>query len=108
MWSFAAGGRSLGRTLGHRSVRRTPRGAASWHSDTVVETRVNAPPRQRSRREAALSRLTPAERAARGKAARAQVPRDSHAVFERPANHAGPVSLLEQQAASRVPELVPV
>jgi len=74
----------------------------------VVRTQVKAPPGQRSRQEAPRRQPTSAERAARGKAARAQVPRDSHAMFERPANHPGPVSLLQQQAASRVPELVPV
>jgi uncharacterized protein (DUF2252 family) len=56
----------------------------------------------------ALGRLTPAERAARGKAARAKVPRAGHEVFERPAGSPDPISLLERQAASRVPELVPV
>ena len=55
-----------------------------------------------------VGRLTPAERAARGKAARAQVPRDSHAVFDPPADRADPIALLEQQATTRVPELVPV
>jgi uncharacterized protein (DUF2252 family) len=55
-----------------------------------------------------VGRLTPAERAARGKAARAQVPRDSHAVFDPPADRPDPVALLEQQATTRVPELVPV
>jgi hypothetical protein len=55
-----------------------------------------------------VGRLTPAERAARGKAARAQVPRDSHAVFDPPADRADSVALLEQQATTRVPELVPV
>ena len=54
------------------------------------------------------SRLTPAERAARGKAARARVPRDTHAVFDPPPDRPDPVGLLEQQAASRIPELVPV
>jgi len=53
-------------------------------------------------------RLTPAERAARGKAARAEVPRDSHAVFDPPPDRPDPIGLLEQQAKSRVPELVPV
>src|ERR1700748_3298158 len=52
--------------------------------------------------------LTPAERVARGKAARAEVPRDSHAVFDPPSNRADPIALLEEQARSRVPELVPV
>src|SRR6516162_4810468 len=53
-------------------------------------------------------RLTPAERTARGKAARAQVPRDSHAVFDPPPDRPDPISLLEDQAKTRVPELVPV
>jgi uncharacterized protein (DUF2252 family) len=44
----------------------------------------------------------------RGKAARAEVPRDSHAVFDPPSDRADPIALLEEQARSRVPELVPV
>ena len=52
--------------------------------------------------------LTPAERAARGKAARAEVPRSSHAAFEAGPHRPDPVDLLEAQAASRVPELVPI
>jgi uncharacterized protein (DUF2252 family) len=53
-------------------------------------------------------RLTPAERAARGKAARAEVPRESHAVFDPPPDRPDPIGLLEEQAKRRVPELVPV
>ncbi len=53
-------------------------------------------------------RLTPAERAARGKAARAEVPRESHAMFDPPPDRPDPIGLLEQQAITRVPELVPV
>jgi uncharacterized protein (DUF2252 family) len=52
--------------------------------------------------------LTPAQRAAVGKAARGRVPRDSHATFDPAADRPDPVSLLESQASSRVPELVPV
>src|ERR1035438_3243027 len=52
--------------------------------------------------------LTPAERAARGKAARGQAPRESHAAFDPPPDRPDPVSLLESQALTRVPELVPV
>src|SRR5438067_12046693 len=55
-----------------------------------------------------VGRLTPAERAARGKRARAQVPRDTHAVFDPPSNRPDPISLLEEQARTRVPELIPV
>jgi uncharacterized protein (DUF2252 family) len=55
-----------------------------------------------------VGRLTPAERVARGKAARAEVPRESHAVFDPPPDRPDPIALLEQQAKTRVPELVPV
>src|SRR5208282_3344534 len=63
---------------------------------------------QRYQLESGTGRLTPAERAARGKAARAEVPRDSHAVFDPPPDRPDPIGLLEEQGKSRVPELVPV
>src|SRR4029077_1750287 len=55
-----------------------------------------------------VEHFTPAERAARGKAARAEVPRSSHAEWEPPPHRPDPVELLEEQAQSRVPELVPI
>jgi uncharacterized protein (DUF2252 family) len=58
--------------------------------------------------DAEAARLTPAERVARGKAARAEVPRDRHEVFDPPPDRPDPIGLLEQQASARVPELVPV
>jgi uncharacterized protein (DUF2252 family) len=58
--------------------------------------------------ESGLGLLSMAERAARGKAARAEVPRESHAVFDPPGDRPDVVDLLEQQAQSRVPELVPI
>jgi uncharacterized protein (DUF2252 family) len=57
---------------------------------------------------AVLPHLSVAERVARGKAARAEVPRSSHAPFEPPPTREDPVELLERQAATRVPELVPI
>jgi uncharacterized protein (DUF2252 family) len=48
------------------------------------------------------------ERAAAGRAARSQVRRSSHAAWKPPADRADPVAILERQAASRVPELVPI
>ena len=51
--------------------------------------------------------LTVAEREARGRAARAQCPRGNHAAIEL-ASGRDPVAILETQAASRVPELVPI
>jgi len=52
--------------------------------------------------------LSVAERVARGKAARAKVPRSSHASYQPPARRSDPIKLLERQAKTRVPELVPI
>jgi uncharacterized protein (DUF2252 family) len=52
--------------------------------------------------------LTPEERAVRGKSARAEVPLDSHATFDPPADRPDPIALLEEQAKTRVPDLIPV
>jgi uncharacterized protein (DUF2252 family) len=51
---------------------------------------------------------SPAERVARGKAARADVPRASHADFEPSEDRPDPVDLLQEQAHDSLPELVPV
>ncbi|HEX9033653.1 MAG TPA: DUF2252 domain-containing protein [Streptosporangiaceae bacterium] len=58
--------------------------------------------------DSAVGRLSPAERAKRGKAARSSVPRESQAVYDPSADRADPVSLLERQAVVRLPDLVPV
>lgn len=47
-------------------------------------------------------------RRAFGRAARVPTPRTSHATWAPPEDRADPVSLLEQQATSRVPDLVPI
>ncbi len=64
--------------------------------------------RDAGERPKAVVHLTPAERAARGKAARAEVPRSSHAAWDAPSGRPDPVGLLEEQAESRVQELVPI
>ena len=80
----------------------------------MSQPKVAAPPRPRARAQARaeletkLGHLTPAERAARGAQARAEVPRESHADFKVPASRPDPITLLEEQAKARVPELVPV
>jgi uncharacterized protein (DUF2252 family) len=56
----------------------------------------------------ALPHLSEAESKAKGKEARARVPRDSHAMFEPGPDRPDPVSLLEEQATTRVPQLVPI
>ena len=51
---------------------------------------------------------TQADRAASGKTTRARVPRAALGEWQPPADRPHPVALLEEQAASRVPELVPI
>ena len=72
--------------------------------------KVAASPRQQARAQldTRTGHLTPAERAARGAQARAEVPRESHADFTVTARRPDPIALLEEQAKARVPELVPV
>jgi uncharacterized protein (DUF2252 family) len=52
--------------------------------------------------------LTADERVARGKVARREVPRSSHAGFTPGEHRRDPVAMLEQQAVSRVQELIPI
>jgi uncharacterized protein (DUF2252 family) len=66
------------------------------------------PERRRYPINTKVPHLTPQQRAARGKAARAEVPRSSHSVFEPGVSGRDPIALLEQQALTRVPELVPI
>jgi uncharacterized protein (DUF2252 family) len=61
-----------------------------------------------TRRRREVPHLTVAERAARGKAARAEVPRSSHAAFSPAPRRPDPIKLLERQAKTRVRELVPI
>ncbi len=53
-------------------------------------------------------RLSVDERVARGKAARVSSPRSGHAVFTPAPDRPDPIALLEEQADSRLPQLVPV
>jgi uncharacterized protein (DUF2252 family) len=55
-----------------------------------------------------VAHLTPEERVARGRTARNEVPRSSHGGWEPAVDRPDPVALLEEQAVSRVPELVPI
>jgi uncharacterized protein (DUF2252 family) len=61
-----------------------------------------------ARKAKVVPHLSVAERVARGKAARAEVPRSKHGEFEPSPTRADPVELLELQAKTRVPELVPI
>ncbi len=58
--------------------------------------------------EEAATHFTPAERAARGKATRGDLPRSTHAVWDAAPSRSDPVDLLEEQAHTRLPELGPI
>jgi uncharacterized protein (DUF2252 family) len=55
-----------------------------------------------------VARSTPGESAARGKAARAELPRSAHADWEPAPMRRDPIDLLEDQARTRLPELGPI
>ncbi len=70
-----------------------------------------APARQRDGRRPkpkAVPHITVEERAARGKAARAVVSRSGHGEWEPASDRPDPVELLQEQAATRVPGLLPI
>src|SRR3978361_688405 len=60
------------------------------------------------RRPTVVPHLSVPDRVARGKAARAEVPRARPGGVEPAAARPDPVELLERQAQTRVPELVPI
>jgi uncharacterized protein (DUF2252 family) len=76
----------------------------------MTATMTEAPPRRplKYQLETTLCQLNPTERAARGKMARGEVPRASHAEFDPGPDRPDPISLLEEQAKTRLPDLVPV
>jgi len=76
----------------------------------MAELTAAAPPRRvpRYQLDTGPARLTPEASAAKGKAARTAAPRFSHAAFHPGPDRPDPVALLEEQAKTRVPELVPV
>ena len=75
-------------------------------SNHVLDERV--PKGEHSAHSKVVPHLTPAERAARGKAARGELPRSAHGVWEPAPRRRDPVGLLEEQAQTRLPELGPI
>jgi uncharacterized protein (DUF2252 family) len=76
-------------------------------AQTVHVVEEPAAPTRRTRAKV-VPHYTVAERAARGRAARVQVPRSVHGEWAPASDRPDPVELLEEQAATRVPELVPI
>ena len=90
---------------GAGAVVTPPRG------DSRAETKSAPRAGKRERRglkPKAVPHPTVAERAATGKAARAIAPRSGQGEWEPASDRRDPVELLEEQAASRVPDLVPI
>jgi uncharacterized protein (DUF2252 family) len=82
--------------------------ATTAQNAEAAAPRRRGPTARKTKPAAAVPHLSVAERVARGKAARKEVPRGGHALFEPPSTRADPVELLERQAKTRVPELVPI
>ena len=76
------------------------RPSAILEEPTLPTTPSAAPPK--------VDHPTAAERAERGKAARAKVPRSSHGEWASAADRRDPLDLLAEQATTRVPDLVPI
>lgn len=79
---------------------RAPEWTGGRAADTAAEALGLLPPPQ--------PRLTPAERVAEGKLARADVPRSAHAEWKPAPDRPDPIGVLEQQARTRDPVLVPI
>jgi uncharacterized protein (DUF2252 family) len=76
-----------------------PVSPAANPADALVSTAVEPSP---------IHHATPSERAAMGKTARLKIQRADQAAWDPPATRPDPVGLLEAQAATRLPELVPI
>ena len=89
-------------------ISRQPDTASSTASEEtathVVDVRTSESPAS----PRAVHRFTPSERAARGKAARGELPRSAHGAWEPGPMRRDPVDLLEEQARTRLPELGPI
>jgi len=68
----------------------------------------SARPAHRYQLDTATKKLTPAERAERGRSIRSDVPRSSHADFDASARGRDPIDVLIEQSATRLPDLVPI
>lgn len=85
----------------------SPRSKTKETNTPVADADIDQP-KEGAQTTNAVVHLTPEERAARGKAARAEAPRSSHGGWDPPSGRADPVGLLEEQAKSRVQDLVPL
>src|SRR5262249_10239744 len=100
-------GPCLRRTLEGRQPQRSEKMATTGSKPRSAGGSRRATPHDGDAPEA-VAHFTTAERAARGKAARAELPRSAHAGWEPAPNRPDPVGLLEEQARTRLPGLIPI
>ena len=77
-------------------------------STTKSDGKAKHVPRAATEAGKVVEHFTVAERAARGRAAREEVPRTAHADWEASHVRVDPIALLEEQGETRVEELVPI
>jgi uncharacterized protein (DUF2252 family) len=100
--------RVANKSTGQSRVAGKTTGQTRVASKTTGRSGVTRKTTSTPRKDVAESqRLSPEERAATGKAARAQAPLQAHADFQ-PEKSRDPVALLLSQAKNRVPDLVPI
>jgi uncharacterized protein (DUF2252 family) len=90
-------------TTNNREVEADAPAKSAKH---VVDVRDSAAARSSHRK--AVPHFTPEEHAARGRAARQELPRSAHGAWEPAPQRRDPVELLEEQAQTRLPELAPI
>src|SRR5579859_873020 len=84
------------------------RGTPNGHGPSGDTAPSAARPARRYQLDTAIKRLTPAERAEKGRQLRTDVPRSSHAAFDPSDGRPDPIDLLASQSATRLPDLVPI
>ena len=90
------------------NIRSADAGSMTSEDAATHVLKEGAPSGDPSVRPRAVPHFTPTERAARGRAARGELPRSAHAAWEPATRRRDPVELLEEQGETRLPELIPI
>jgi uncharacterized protein (DUF2252 family) len=109
-WNIAPGSDDTSPGLGEarNSKMLSDREVTSNRTTVTAEDTAAAWVGRLSAQAGRVEHLTSSERIANGKAARKEVSRSVHGAWQPPTDRPDSVDLLEEQAASRVPELVPI
>ncbi len=91
-----------------RYPRQRPQGTVGRHDPSEVQRQLRWPDAMTVGAGKKLTHQTVEQRVSAGRMARTATPRSSHAAWTPPAARVDPVSVLQDQDASRVTELVPI